>query len=422
MNTVAVVGLQWGDEGKGKVINRLAPGFDFVVRYQGGGNAGHTVYVNGQKIVLKHVPSGILTESVTNLMMPGMVLDPDVMFEELDAVTKLGIDFKNRLKISGRVHITTAAHKALDQLRERAAGKGKIGTTGRGIGTTYADKANRLGIRAIDLIDGNNLRETAERMLAVKNPVIEELGGDKLSVDEIYGKLKQWGEKLKPFLADTSLILAEALAMKKRVMFEGAQAAMLDIDVGTYPYVTSSGTTAGAIGSGCGVNVGAVGEVIGVVKAYCTRVGEGAFPTELFDAAGKHMQEVGREFGSTTGRPRRCGWYDAFAARYMVRLGNVSCLAVTKLDVLSGLKELKIGTGYEGWDQPGLPESIVTLGKLKARYETLPGFDGDITGCTRYGDLPVNARALVERIEKLTGAPVKYVSVGPGSGQLIARE
>ena len=421
MKSVSVVGLQWGDEGKGKVIHQLSSQYEYVVRYQGGGNAGHTVYVDGQKIVLKHVPSGILSSNVMNLMMPGMVLDPDVMFEELDNVAKLGIEFKDRLKISGRIHISTPYHKALDQLRERTRGDAKIGTTGRGIGTTYADKANRLGIRAIDLVDPPLVKKVVERSLAIKNPIISQLGGEEISSDEVCAKLVAWGERIKPYLADTSLLLAEAIEAEKSIMFEGAQAAMLDIDVGTYPYVTSSCTTAGGIGAGCGCNVGEIDEIIGVAKAYCTRVGEGIFPTQLDDEIGKHMQEVGGEFGSTTGRPRRCGWFDAVAINYMVKLGRINHLAVTKLDVLSGLKELKIGVGYAGWDQPGIPESTATLEKLKASYETLPGFKEDITGCTSFEQLPENAKAFINRIEEVSGARVKYVSVGPHSHQLIER-
>jgi len=421
MATAAVVGLQWGDEGKGKIVTRLTPDYKYVVRFQGGSNAGHTVYLNGEKIVLHHVPSGILDPTSICMLMQGMVLYPPTFFDELAAVEKLGVDISGRVKVSSRVQITASYHRSLDSLRERAAGDAKIGTTGRGIGTTYADKANRLGLRACDLLDADELRAQLTRALPIKNSILKQLGGEAFELEPLLEELLGWGEKLKPFLCDAPMMLSDALEKGESVLFEGAQAAMLDIDMGTYPYVTSSCTMPQGIGAGCGVNVGTVDHVVGIVKAYCTRVGEGAFPTELKDATGDKIREVGGEFGSTTGRPRRCGWFDAHAVKVMSKLGRVNALAVTKLDVLADLPELKIGTGYKGWSEPGIPASHKQFAKLEAEYITLPGFTGDISGCKSFDELPENARTFILKIEELSGCRVQYVSTGPATDQLIER-
>lgn len=421
MSTVSVVGLQWGDEGKGKLVTRLAQNASIVVRYQGGSNAGHTVYVNGKKLVLHHLPCGAVVPGATCLLMPGMVLHPETFFKEIESVEALGIPTAGRIRVSGRIQITTDYHRSLDVLREQALAGSSIGTTGRGIGTTYADKAERQGLRAADLLEPDALLGMVERSLKVKNPLIVQLGGTAFEAREVVRELVQLGERLRPYLADTSMVLALALRANERILFEGAQASMLDIDMGTYPFVTSSCTMPGGIGAGCGVNVGKVGEVIGVVKAYCTRVGAGGFPTELHDDLGAKIREAGGEFGSTTGRPRRCGWFDAHAVRSMAVLGGVDALCVTKLDVLRGLGTLKIATGYEGYDGLGLPASHAEFERLKPVYEEMPGFDQAYRDAKTFDELPLNARRFLDRIGQLSGVPVKYVSTGPGTDQLIVR-
>jgi len=421
MTTVSVVGLQWGDEGKGKLVTRLAQNAQLVVRYQGGANAGHTVYVNGKKLVLHHLPCGAVVPGATCLLMPGMVLFPETFFAEIEAVEALGIATKGRVRVSQRIQVTTEYHRAMDTLREQALGKSSIGTTGRGIGTTYADKAERQGIRAGDLLEEDALHGMVERSLKLKNPLIEQLGGTPFDADTVTSRLLGLGRRLEPYLADTSMELALALKRGDRVLFEGAQAAMLDIDQGTYPFVTSSCTMPGGIGAGCGVNVGAVGEIIGVVKAYCTRVGAGGFPTELHDDLGAKIREAGGEYGSTTGRPRRCGWFDAHAVRAMATLGGVHALCVTKLDVLRGLPVLKIAKGYKNWSSPGLPASHAVFDKLEPEYEELPGFTEDYTGVKTFAGLPKNAQRFLTRLEELSGVPVKYISTGPGTEELIIR-
>jgi adenylosuccinate synthase len=421
MPSIAVAGLQWGDEGKGKLVTRLAGDSRYVVRYQGGANAGHTVYVNGQKLVLHHLPCGAVIPGAVCLLMPGMVLYPETFFAEVEAVRKLGITVEGRVRVSNRIQITTCYHRALDRLREAAAGNFQIGTTGRGIGTTYADKAMRLGLRAADLLDPESLRAIVEDSLAQKNPVIRGMGGEEFKTGPVVEELLELGAKLKPYLADTSVELADALACGDRVLFEGAQAAMLDIDQGTYPYVTSSCTMPGGIGAGCGVNVGNIDEVVGVVKAYCTRVGAGGFPTELKDEVGDRIRAAGGEYGSTTGRPRRCGWFDAHAVRVMSKLARVSNLCVTKLDVLRGIHPLRIATGYSNWTGPGLPASHGEFDRLVPKYMELPGFDEDFVGATKFEQLPKAARDVIAAIEKQAGVPVKYISTGPETNHIIVR-
>jgi adenylosuccinate synthase len=421
MATTAVCGLQWGDEGKGKLVTQLARQADIVVRYQGGANAGHTVYVKGEKLVLHHLPCGAVVEGCDCLLMPGMVLYPPTLFAEIEAVEKLGITTVGRIHVADRVQITTEYHRSLDKLRETALGGASIGTTGRGIGTTYADKAQRQGIRAADLLDEASLRDMVERSLRIKNPQIQHLGGEQFDIDQVVADLLQQGERLRPYLADTPVVLAKALRSGKNVLFEGAQAAMLDIDHGTYPFVTSSSTMPGGIGAGSGVNVGKIDQVIGVVKAYCTRVGSGPFPTEIHDSLGDTIRAAGGEYGSTTGRPRRCGWFDAKAVSVMAMLGGVTGLCVTKLDVLRGIPTLRICTGYKNWDGDGLPATARASEALEPIYEDLPGFEQDMRGVKVFADLPANAQAFILRLEELSGVPIRYVSTGPGTDELIER-
>ncbi len=421
MATCSIVGLQWGDEGKGKLVSSFSPHFDYVVRYQGGCNAGHTIYVNGKKIVLHHIPSGIVAANTTCLLMPGMVLHPPTFEAEISALQKLGIETQTRLKISGRIHIITEYHRQLDQLRENFAGKKKIGTTGRGIGAAYADKAERLGIRAIDLQEPDLLRSKLEHSLALKNPLLKELGGKECDLDGIFEELLLQAKLLKPYMLDTTNELLEALNTGRSVLFEGAQAAMLDLDLGTYPYVTSSPTSAAGIACGCGVASAQPENIIGVAKAYCTRVGGGPFPTEIDGDVADYLREQGGEFGSTTGRPRRCGWLDAFALKKMAELGSVNALCLTKIDILRGLKEIKIATGYKNWSGTSLPESTTTFGNLEPIYQTFPGFEEDISHCKSFSQLPAHAQKLIIEIEKFIGIPVKYISTGPHDQDLIER-
>lgn len=421
MATTAVCGLQWGDEGKGKLVTRLARDAQIVVRYQGGANAGHTVYVAGKKLVLHHLPCGAVVDGCQCLLMPGMVLYPPTLFDEIAAVESLGIKTVGRIHVADRVQITTEYHRVLDKLRETALGGSSIGTTGRGIGTTYADKAQRQGIRAADLLNEASLRGMVERSLKIKNPQIVHLGGEPFDIDAVVGGLLEQGERLRPYLSDTPVRLAKALRSGSSVLYEGAQAAMLDIDHGTYPFVTSSSTMPGGIGAGCGVNVGQIQHVIGVVKAYCTRVGAGPFPTEIHDSLGDQIRDAGGEYGSTTGRPRRCGWFDAKAVSVMAMLGGVTGLCVTKLDVLRGIPTLKICTGYRNWSGDGLPATAEETGRLEPIYEELPGFDEDMRGANSFDKLPDNARRFLVRLEELSQVPIKFVSTGPGTDELIER-
>lgn len=407
MPTTAILGLQWGDEGKGKLVDSLSADQDFCVRFQGGGNAGHTVYPPGGKIVLHHLPTGVLHANCINVMGQGMVADPFKLLDEIAEVEGRGIKLDGRLKISDRCAVTTPLHLHLDAGNE--AGENKVGTTKRGIGPTYADRYDRVGLRMIDLLNRDCLREALQRTCHVH---AHRMGKDAPSIESMLPALLDAGQKLKPYITDTSLLLAEALKESQRVLFEGAQGAMLDVVQGTYPFVTSSHTTATGIPVGVGVACN-VEKVIGVSKAYCTRVGDGPFPTELNDATGELLRKTGHEFGATTGRPRRCGWNDLFALRYVCLISGVTELAVTKLDVLSGMPELKVGVGYEGWKQPGLPADIRTVAQLKPVYRTLPGWKEDISKARSTAELPEAARAYLRFMAEFTGVPVRIVSVGP---------
>ena len=407
MPTSAILGLQWGDEGKGKLVDSLCTEVDLCVRFQGGGNAGHTVYPEGNKIVLHHLPTGVLHGACLNVMAQGMVIDPGRLLEEIAEVEARRISLKNRLLISDRAAVTTPLHLALDCQRE--GGADKVGTTRRGIGPTYSDRYDRIGVRVADLLDKAALRESLERTLAVR---AGQLGRDAPGLEAMLGPLLEQGRKLRPYVADSALALAQAVKEDRRILFEGAQGAMLDVVQGTYPFVTSSHTMSAGIPAGCGLYL-EVGDVIGVSKAYCTRVGEGPFPTELPDPQGRQLREKGGEFGATTGRPRRCGWIDLFALRYVCRLSGVTRLAITKLDVLSGFETIQVGVGYEGWAGAGLPADNRTFGALKPTWRNLPGWNEDISKARSGADLPPLAREYLRFVEDFVGVPIGIISVGP---------
>ncbi len=419
MPGTVVVGTQWGDEGKGKVVDVLAPRADFVVRYQGGNNAGHTLVVHGVKTVLHLVPSGVLHPATCCVVGNGVVLDPGVLLRELDALAAAGrLVEPGQLLISSRAQVILPWHRELDRLRERALGGGAIGTTGKGIGPCYEDKAARRGLRVGELIDPEQLRAGLERRLPEKNRMIEGwYGGEPLTVEGLVAELAPHAERLAPYVTDTTAVLHQAVREGRRLLFEGAQGTFLDIDHGTYPYVTSSNTVSGAACAGSGVGPTAIDHVVGIAKAYTTRVGWGPFPTECEGPVGERLREVGREFGSTTGRPRRCGWFDAALLRHSAALNGLTHLALTKLDVLSGLSTLRICVGYEGHE--GLPDD---LDGARPVYEDMPGWVEDLTACTTYDDLPAAARAYVERLEELIGVRAALISVGPDRSASILRD
>ena len=403
MPGTVVVGAQWGDEGKGKIVDLLAARAALVVRFQGGNNAGHTLVVDGEKVVLHLVPSGILNPSTRCVIGNGVVVDPEVLLGELDALERGGRPIRPRqLLISSEAHVILPFHVALDTLREAALGTGAIGTTKRGIGPCYEDKVARRGLKMGEFIDPVRLRARLQAMLPEKNKaIVGWYGGEGFAVDELVHRLAPVAESLAPFVGDSVECIHESLESGAEVLFEGAQGTLLDIDHGSYPFVTSSSTVAGAACAGAGVGPTDLGRVIGVVKAYATRVGHGPFPTELEGPLGEHLRQRGHEFGSTTGRPRRCGWFDAVLARRAARLNGLTELAITKLDVLSGLPELEVRTAD---------------GK-----EILPGWNADLTGCTTWASLPDNCRSYIERIEALVGVQAALVSVGPGRAQTITR-
>ncbi len=418
MKTLALLGMQWGDEGKGKVIDHLAAQYDITVRFQGGGNAGHTVVVDGRKHVLHHIPSSILHEGKTALIADGTVLDVDTLFEEIGELRKAGIEVTGRLLIGFGTHIVMPYHKELDAASEESGGQ-KIGTTKRGIGPCYADRKARLGIRYMDLFDGKALSERLSKSLAEKNCLFKHLYG-KPAVDHaaMLKICEAWASKIKGFGVDTHSFLIKAISESRTVLFEGAQGAMLDTDWGTYPFVTSSTTTASAIPQGCGIPMKSVDHVMGVVKAYSTRVGSGPFPTEDTGEIGELLRKRGGEYGATTGRPRRCGWLDAVAGKYAVTVNGADSLAITKLDVLSGIGDLKVCVSY-GFDgcfpDPRNPR------EPKPSYKTFKGWKKDISGAEKVSDLPAECRTYVDAIEGLFGARVSLISVGPDRRQVFEK-
>lgn len=425
MSNVVIIGAQWGDEGKGKIVDLLTPGTQVVVRFHGGNNAGHTVIVKGEKYALHLIPSGILHPGTLCLIGNGVVMDPGVFCQEMDALAKRGVDIgPERLKISYKTHIIMPYHKILDQARESKRGGGKIGTTGRGIGPCYEDKAARIGIRAGDFLQPDLLREKVERSLVEKNALLTALYGEKaLTVDAVMDEIRPFAERLSAYLADVSEKIAEAWKGGRKVMFEGAQGVHLDVDHGTYPFVTSSNAVTASASAGSGIYNADLGRIIGIAKAYTTRVGSGPFPTELLDETGETLRQKGAEFGVTTGRPRRCGWHDSVILRESARLCGLTEIALTKLDVLSGMKEIKIAKAYEykGKTVDFPPQLEGALEEVAPVYETMPGWDEDITSCLKWEDLPEAARRYITRLEELCGVKVGIVSVGPERDQTIIR-
>jgi len=419
---IVIVGTQWGDEGKGKIVDLLAEYADIVVRFQGGNNAGHTMVVDGEQFISHLVPSGIL-QGKTCIIGNGMVVDPEVLISEIDYLIKKGIDVSpEKLKISEKAHIIMPYHKKMDAARESANRKQRIGTTGRGIGPCYEDKASRRGIRFIDLTDAEVFAEKVKSASAEKNFTLNQFyTTEGVSSDEIISGHADYRDRLSPYVSDISVFLDRKVREGGQVLFEGAQGTHLDIDHGTYPYVTSSNTVSGNACCGAGVGPKQITDVTGIAKAYTTRVGQGPFPTELFDEIGEQIQQKGAEFGATTGRKRRCGWLDTVILRNAVRLNSLTGLAITKLDVLGGLDEIKICTGYtcRGKSIPEFPANLKVLHDCEPVYETLPGWSEDISGIRTYADLPENTKTYLNRIEALTETPIDLISVGPGRKETI---
>ncbi|HDG98745.1 MAG TPA: adenylosuccinate synthase [Desulfobacterales bacterium] len=423
MENMVVVGTQWGDEGKGKVVDLLTAGADMVVRYQGGNNAGHTLVVGGKKYIFHLIPSGILYQDKICLIGNGLVVDPEVLLEEIKRLEDAGVSVgPERLVLSEKAHLIMPYHKAIDVAREAAKGKVKIGTTGRGIGPCYEDKAARIGIRAIDLTEPDELERKIRSNLAEKNFYLEKLlGAEPLEPQPIVDKYLEMASKLVPYIGDVSFMLYEAATKGKVILFEGAQGTHLDIDHGTYPFVTSSNPVAGTVCAGAGIGPNILRHILGVVKAYTTRVGAGPFVTELQDKIGDYIQEKGAEFGSTTGRRRRCGWLDLVVIMDSVRVNGLTGLAITKLDVLTGLEKLKICVEYEldGKKLRARPASLNALARCKPIYKEMPGWSEDISGARELSDLPPEARAYLKEIEEITSVPISLVSVGPAREQTI---
>ena len=425
MKTVAVVGSQWGDEGKGKVIDFLATQAEVVVRGQGGNNAGHTLVVDGKKFALRLIPSGILNSNTINVIGNGIVFDPKGFFEEIEMLESNGISTKN-IKISDRAHIVFPYHKELDGLAEEARGDNKIGTTKKGIGPCYMDKTERSGIRVCDLMDKEIFAKKLKLQVDAKNKLVTGVYGKEamFDFDEIYNEFIVYAEKMRPYVEDTTVIVYDAIKANKKVLFEGAQGTLLDLDLGTYPFVTSSHPTSGGFAVGAGVGPNMIKDVVGIVKAYTTRVGEGPFVTELFDETGDRIRTQGHEFGTVTGRARRCGWFDAVIVKYAARVNGLTSISFMLLDVLTGFDKIKICTAYKMGDKivNNFPASLEDLAKCEPVYEELDGWHEDITKVEKFEDLPENAKKYIARIEELIGVNVDLVSVGPNRTQTIIRK
>ena len=416
---VVVVGAQWGDEGKGKLVDVLSERADFVVRYQGGANAGHTVVIGDSHFILRQIPSGILHPTVSCIVGNGVVLEPETFFGELDELARRGVDTTGRIFVSDRAHLVLPYHKLLDAASERSQ---NIGTTGRGIGPAYEDKYGRRGIRVADLRRPDCARAMLAERVDRANRLLELMGsGERASLEDHVKLVGGWAPRLLPLATDTRLLVHRALRGGRRVLLEGAQGSLLDVDHGTYPFVTSSNTTAGGASVGAGIGPTAIDGVLGVVKAYTTRVGNGPLPTEAEGAAGDHLRELGSEFGSVTGRPRRCGWFDATVVRYAVRVNGLTGLAVTKLDVLDTFAEIPVCTAYrlDGTECEQIPAEVDALGRVEPVYEVLPGWSQSIGGTRSLADLPSAARAYLDRLEALAETPLRYVSVGTRRDQII---
>jgi adenylosuccinate synthase len=423
MNNVVIIGSQWGDEGKGKVVDILTEKADMVVRFQGGNNAGHTLVVEGETYALHLVPSGILHPGKKALIAGGVVVDPDVLLEEMDQLRARGVALApDNFMLSERAHIIMPYHRLLDQAREGRRGEDRIGTTGRGIGPAYEDKAARIGLRLGDSRDLDFFRDQAARALAEKNFLLDGFYGlPPVALDDLAAQAEVWSRRLSPYLGDTWRAIQDALARGEKLLFEGAQAVQLDLDHGSYPFVTSSNPLSGAVAVGAGLAPRLIGGVLALVKAYSTRVGAGPFPTEQDNDLGARLREKGVEFGTTTGRPRRCGWLDAVVVRHSVALCGADHLAITKLDVLAGLPELKIATHYllDGEKIDFFPADIRAAERCRPVYETMPGFEGDLSRARKMADLPAAARHYLDRVSEVCGAPPALVSVGPGREETI---
>ena len=421
MPALVLLGAQWGDEGKGKATDLLGDRVDYVVRYQGGNNAGHTVVIGDQKYALHLLPSGILSSNCVPVIGNGVVIDPAVLLEEIKGLSERGID-TSKLVISLNAHLITPYHRTIDKVTERFLGKAKIGTTGRGIGPAYADKINRIGIRVQDLFDPSILRQKLEAALRDKNQVlIKVFNRNGINVDDVLAEYLNYAEILRPYVADTALLLNKALEAGKTVLLEGSQGTLLDVDHGTYPYVTSSNPTAGGACTGSGIGPTKIDRVIGILKAYTTRVGSGPFPTELFDEDGEALRRIGGEVGVTTGRNRRCGWFDAPIARYATRVNGLTDFFLTKLDVLTGWEKIPVCVAYEvdGKRVEEVPASQSDFHHAKPIYEYVDGWTEDISNCKKFEELPINAQKYVQYLEKLSGAPMSAIGVGPGRDQTI---
>ena len=421
MSGAVIIGAQWGDEGKGKATDLLGSRVDYVVKFNGGNNAGHTVVIGDQKFALHLLPSGILTPGVTPVIGNGVVVDLRVLFQEIDGLIERGVD-PSALLISNAAHVIAPYARTLDNVTERFLGSRKIGTTGRGIGPAYADKINRLGIRIGDLFDEQVLRDKIEGALVAKNHLLVKVYNRRaITVDEVADELLGFRDRIEPMVTDTSLVLNNALDAGETVLFEGGQATMLDVDHGTYPFVTSSSATAGGACTGSGVGPTKIDSVIGIAKAYTTRVGEGPMPTELLDKWGDRLRDVGFEFGTTTGRPRRCGWYDSVITRYSSRINGLTDIVLTKLDVLTGIQEIPVCVAYDvnGVRYRDLPLDQGAFAAAEPVYETFPGWDEDISGARDLADLPANARDYVTAIEDLSDCRISAIGVGPGRDEII---
>jgi adenylosuccinate synthase len=418
---LAILGAQWGDEGKGKIVDLITPGFSIVARYQGGHNAGHTVYVNGRKFVLRLIPSGILHPGVTCVIGNGVVVDPVALFAEIDELTSAGIDVGRRIVVSDKAHVILPYHRDLDLLSEARRGDRKIGTTSRGIGPAYEDKIARRGIRVGDLADPVGLEQSVRDNVNARNRLVQD---NPMDARVVLDQLRQHAERLKPWIRDVSLMLAQAMRDGQSILFEGAQGTLLDIDHGTYPYVTSSNASIGGLCTGLGVPPKAISAVLGVAKAYTTRVGEGPLPTELSGEMGNRLREGGNEYGAVTGRPRRCGWYDAVAARYAARINGLDALALTKLDVLDGLSQVEICTAYSCGSRTltEFPSDLAQLVACKPVYQSMPGWTSPTKGARKWTDLPDAAQRYIARLEEVSGVQAAIISTGSERDDTIIRD
>ncbi len=418
---LAVLGAQWGDEGKGKIVDLLTPRFDIVARYQGGHNAGHTVFVNGTKFVLRLIPSGMLHPGITCVIGNGVVVDPEALFAEVDELSRNGIDVGDRLVVSDKAHLILPYHRDLDLLAEARRGERKIGTTSRGIGPAYEDKIARRGIRVGDLADPDALEQNVRDNVLARNRLVHD---STMDWKPVFDQLLAHAARLQPWVRDISLMLNDAMSDGRCILFEGAQGTLLDIDHGTYPYVTSSNASIGGVCTGLGIGPRAIGGVLGVAKAYTTRVGEGPLPTELVGEMGNRLRDSGNEYGAVTGRPRRCGWYDAVAVRYGVRINGLDALALTKLDVLDGLDRIDVCTSYRCGSRrlTEFPSDVGQLSSCEPIYESLPGWSTPTRGIRRFSELPENARRYIARLEEISGVPAAIVSTGSEREHTIVRD